>query len=30
VPNMTPEEHERRGGAAEALFREMTRRVREE
>jgi hypothetical protein len=29
VPDMTPEEHERRGDAAVALFRELTRRVRE-
>jgi hypothetical protein len=30
VSDMTPEEHERRGDAAEALFRELTRRVRGE
>jgi hypothetical protein len=30
VPDMTPEEHERRGDAAVALFRELTRRVRGE
>jgi hypothetical protein len=30
VPDMVPEEHERRGDAAEALFRELTRRVRGE
>ena len=30
VPDLTPEEHERRGDAAEALFRELTRRVRGE
>jgi hypothetical protein len=29
VPDMVPEEHERRGDAADALFRELTRRVRE-
>jgi hypothetical protein len=29
VPAMTPEEHERRGDAAEALFREIVRRVRQ-
>ena len=29
VPDMTPEEHQQRGDAAEALFRELTRRVRE-
>jgi hypothetical protein len=28
--DMTPEEHERRGNAAEALFRELVRRVRGE
>jgi hypothetical protein len=27
VPDMTPEEHQRRGDAADALFREMVRRV---
>jgi hypothetical protein len=27
VPDMTPEEHERRGDAAVALFRELVRRV---
>jgi hypothetical protein len=27
VPDMTPEEHQRRGDAAEALFREMKRRI---
>jgi hypothetical protein len=30
VPDMLPEEHQRRGDAAAALFRELTRRVREE
>jgi hypothetical protein len=30
VPDMTPEEHKRRGDAADALFRELKRRVREE
>ena len=30
VPDMTPEEHERRGDAAVALFRELTRRARGE
>jgi hypothetical protein len=30
VPDMMPEEHERRGDAAVALFRELTRRVRGE
>ena len=30
VPDMTPEERERGGDAAETLFRELTRRVREE
>jgi hypothetical protein len=30
VPDMTPEEHERRGDAAVALFRERSRRGREE
>jgi hypothetical protein len=29
VPDMTPEEHQQRGDAAEALFRKLTRRVRE-
>jgi hypothetical protein len=29
VPDMTPEEHQRRGEAAEALFRELVRRARE-
>jgi hypothetical protein len=28
VPDMTPEEHRRRGDAADALFREVVRRVR--
>jgi hypothetical protein len=27
VPDMTPEEHQRRGDAAEAIFREITRRI---
>ena len=27
VPDMTPEEHRRRGDAADALFREMVRRA---
>jgi hypothetical protein len=27
VPEMTPEEHQRRGDAAEALFRELVRRA---
>jgi hypothetical protein len=27
VPDLTPEEHRRRGGAAEALFREMKRKI---
>jgi hypothetical protein len=27
VPDMTPEEHRRRGDAADALFREMKRRI---
>ena len=27
VPDMTPEEHKRRGNAAEAIFREMKRRI---
>ena len=27
VPDMTPEEHQRRGDAADALFREMKRRI---
>jgi hypothetical protein len=30
VPDMTPEEHKRRGDAADALWRELVRRVREE
>ena len=30
VPDLSPEEHQRRGDAAEALFRELTRRMREE
>jgi hypothetical protein len=30
VPDMTPEEHQQRGDAAEALFRELMRRVRGE
>jgi hypothetical protein len=30
VPDMTAEEHQRRGDAAEALFRELARRAREE
>jgi len=29
VPDMTPEEHKRRDDAADALFRELTRRVRD-
>ena len=29
-PNMTPEEHKRRCDAADALWRELVRRVREE
>ena len=29
VPDLTPEEHQRRGDAAEALFREMKRRIRQ-
>jgi hypothetical protein len=29
VPDMTPEEHQQRGDAAEALFRELARRARE-
>jgi hypothetical protein len=29
VPEMTPEEHQRRGDAAEALFKEIARRARE-
>ena len=29
VPDMTPEEHMRRDDAADALFRELTRRVRD-
>jgi hypothetical protein len=27
VPDLTPEEHQRRGDAAEAIFREMKRRI---
>jgi hypothetical protein len=27
VPDLTPEEHQRRGDAAETLFREMKRRI---
>jgi hypothetical protein len=27
VPDLTPEEHRRRGDAAEAIFREMKRRI---
>ena len=27
VPDMTPEEHQRHGDAAEAMFREMKRRI---
>jgi len=27
VPDVTPEEHQRRGDAADALFREMKRRI---
>ena len=27
LPDMTPEEHKRRGDAADALFREMVRQV---
>jgi hypothetical protein len=30
VPDITPEEHRRRGDAADALFRELVRRVRED
>jgi hypothetical protein len=30
MPDMPPEEHQQRGDAAEALFRELVRRVREE
>jgi hypothetical protein len=30
VPDMTPEEHKRRGDAADALWRELVRRVRED
>ena len=30
VPDMTPEEYKRRGDAADALWRELVRRVREE
>jgi hypothetical protein len=29
VPDLTPEEHKRRGDAADALFREIVRRVKE-
>ena len=29
VPDMTPEEHQRRGDAADALFREIVRRATE-
>jgi hypothetical protein len=29
APDMTPEEHQRRGDAAEAIFREMKRRIAE-
>jgi hypothetical protein len=29
LPDLTPEEHQRRGDAAEALFREMKRRIAE-
>lgn len=29
VPEMTPEEHKRRGDAADALFRDMKRRIAE-
>ena len=29
VPDMTPEEHKRRGDAADALFREMKRQITE-
>jgi hypothetical protein len=29
VPDMTPEEHQRRGEAAQALFREMARRIKQ-
>jgi hypothetical protein len=29
VPDMTPEEHKRRGDAADALFREMKRQIAE-
>jgi len=27
MPDMTPEEHKRRGDAADELFREMVRRI---
>ena len=30
VPDMTPEEHRRRGDAADELWRELVRRVREQ
>ena len=30
APDLTPEEHRRRGDAADALFREIVRRAREE
>ena len=30
VPDMTPEEHQRRGDAAKAPFRDLVRRVREQ
>jgi hypothetical protein len=30
VPDPTPEEHQRRGNAADALFREIERRIRED
>ena len=30
APDLTPEQHERRGDAANALFRELVRCVREE
>jgi hypothetical protein len=30
VPDLTPEEHKRRGEAADALWRELVRRAREE
>ena len=29
VPDMTPEEHKRRGDGADAMFREMKRRIAE-